>query len=199
MHEINAREGPWASCGRDRMKAVPKPTSPASALARLPKLGLVRTYVWEKPVRISHWLMFFAFIALSFTGLYMHRPFLLTSGRASFLMARMRFIHVVSGFVLIAAIALALLLVFQRQLLGALVVLRSHPPQAMGGHGSDARVLPVHALRSRPPRGPQPSGRIFIRDHLSADSGRDSDRARSCTVRCWGILSCISSPTGCRC
>jgi len=86
---------------------VAKPTSPASALARLPKLGLVRTYVWEKPVRISHWLMFFAFIALSVTGLYMHRPFML-SGRASFLMARMRFVHEVSGFVLIAAIALRL-------------------------------------------------------------------------------------------
>lgn len=85
---------------------MPKRTSPASALARLPKLELVRTYVWEKPVRISHWLMFFSFIALSVTGLYMHRPFLIATGRASFLMARMRFVHVVSGFVLIAAIAL---------------------------------------------------------------------------------------------
>ena len=80
--------------------------SPASGLARLPKLGLVRTYVWEKPVRISHWLMFFAFLALSFTGLYMHRPFLLVPSHASFLMAKMRFVHAVSGFVLLAAIAL---------------------------------------------------------------------------------------------
>ena len=85
---------------------MPNPTSPASGLARLPKLGLVRTYVWEKPVRISHWLMFFAFVALSFTGLYMHRPFLLVPSHASFLMARMRYVHVVSGFVLLAAIAL---------------------------------------------------------------------------------------------
>ena len=57
-------------------------------------------------MRISHWLMFFAFVSLSFTGLYMHRPFLLAAGRAPFLMAKMRFVHVVSGFVLIAAIAL---------------------------------------------------------------------------------------------
>ncbi|MGB9508433.1 MAG: Ni/Fe-hydrogenase, b-type cytochrome subunit, partial [Candidatus Acidiferrum sp.] len=85
---------------------MPKKTSPASALARLPETGLVRTYVWEKPVRISHWLMFFAFVSLSFTGLYMHRPFLLAVGREPFLMAKMRFVHVVSGFVLIAAIAL---------------------------------------------------------------------------------------------
>ena len=85
---------------------MPKKSAPASALGRLPKTELVRTYVWEKPVRISHWLMFFTFLSLSFTGLYMHHPFLLASGRASFLMARMRFVHVVSGFVLIAAIAL---------------------------------------------------------------------------------------------
>lgn len=67
---------------------------------------LVRTYVWEKPVRISHWLIFLAIASLSFTGLYMHRPFLLATGQPSFLMAKMRFVHVVSGFVLIAAFLL---------------------------------------------------------------------------------------------
>jgi Ni/Fe-hydrogenase b-type cytochrome subunit len=85
---------------------MPKRTSPASALSRLPKTGLVRTYVWEKPVRIAHWLIFFAFVVLAFTGLYIHRPFLLAGGRAPFLMARMRFVHVVSGFVLTGAFAL---------------------------------------------------------------------------------------------
>ncbi len=84
---------------------MPRTSKPASALARFPKWELVRTYVWEKPVRIAHWLIFFAFIALSFTGLYMHRPFLTPSGRAPFLMAKMRFVHVVSGFVLIGAFA----------------------------------------------------------------------------------------------
>ena len=84
----------------------PKKSSPASALSQLPKTELVRTYVWEKPVRISHWLIFLTFISLSFTGLYMHRPFLLSLGRPSFLMAKMRFVHVVSGFVLIAAMLL---------------------------------------------------------------------------------------------
>ena len=63
---------------------MPKPVSPASALSRLPKAGLVRTYVWEKPVRIAHWLIFFAFVSLAFTGLYIHRPFLLSGGRARF-------------------------------------------------------------------------------------------------------------------
>ena len=84
---------------------MPRTSKPASALARLPKTELVRTYVWEKPVRIAHWLIFFAFLSLAFTGLYMHRPFLVPAGRAPFLMARMRFVHVVSGFVLIGAFA----------------------------------------------------------------------------------------------
>jgi Ni/Fe-hydrogenase b-type cytochrome subunit len=85
---------------------VPKRRSPAAALGSLPETELVRTYVWEKPVRIAHWLIFFSFLSLAFTGMYMHRPFLFASGRAAFLMARMRFVHEVSGFVLIGAMAL---------------------------------------------------------------------------------------------
>ena len=85
---------------------VRKTTSPRSGLAGFAKADLVRTYVWEKPVRIAHWLIFFSFAALSFTGLYIHHPFLISSGHAAFLMAKMRFIHEVSGFVLIAAFIL---------------------------------------------------------------------------------------------
>lgn len=75
-------------------------------MAGFAKADLVRTYVWEKPVRVAHWLIFFSFLSLSFTGLYLYHPFLLSSGHAAFLMAKMRFVHVVSGFVLIAALIL---------------------------------------------------------------------------------------------
>ena len=85
---------------------MPKTPSPKSMLASRPRTELVRTYVWELPVRIAHWLIFFAIASLSFTGLFMHRPFLLPSGQAPFLMAMVRFVHVVSGFVLISAFAL---------------------------------------------------------------------------------------------
>jgi Ni/Fe-hydrogenase b-type cytochrome subunit len=74
-------------------------------LAGRPETELVRTYVWELPVRIAHWLIFFAILSLSFTGLFMHRPFLAPAGQAPFLMATVRFVHVVSGFVLIGAFA----------------------------------------------------------------------------------------------
>jgi Ni/Fe-hydrogenase 1 B-type cytochrome subunit len=58
------------------------------------------------PVRVAHWLIFFAIASLSFTGLYIHRPFLAPSGISPFLMADIRFVHVLSGFVLIAAFTL---------------------------------------------------------------------------------------------
>ena len=85
---------------------MPKTPSPKSELARRPGTELVRTYVWELPVRIAHWLIFFAMATLSLTGLFMHSPFLLPSGQAPFLMAKVRFVHEVSAFVLIGAFAL---------------------------------------------------------------------------------------------
>ena len=84
---------------------MPRNVSPASVLARRPETELVRTYVWELPVRIAHWLIFFAFASLSVTGLFIHHPFLLPSGQAPFFMATARFVHVLSGFVLICAFA----------------------------------------------------------------------------------------------
>ena len=128
-----------------------KLASPRRALARLPETELVRTYVWEKPVRIAHWLIFFAIASLAFTGLYIHRPFLTPAGQAPFLMATMRFIHVVSGFVLIARVRVARLLVLQGQLLGEVVRLTSPSiAQQWRGMGSMLEFYSVHALRSRP-------------------------------------------------
>lgn len=83
-----------------------KRTSPKSGLAGFAKADLVRTYVWEKPVRIAHWLIFFSILFLSFTGLYIYHPFLYSPSDAAFLMAKMRLIHEVAGFVLIVAFIL---------------------------------------------------------------------------------------------
>jgi len=84
---------------------LPNTPSPTLMLASSPKTELVRTYVWELPVRIAHWVIVFSIASLSLTGLFMHRPFLVPSGQAPFLMATVRFVHVVSGFVLISAFA----------------------------------------------------------------------------------------------
>ena len=41
---------------------------------------LVRVYVWQIPVRVTHWLIAGSIILLSVTGLYIGRPFMTVSG-----------------------------------------------------------------------------------------------------------------------
>ena len=44
---------------------------------------LVRVYVWEWPVRLAHWLIVISLFFLSWTGLYIGSPFLISSGEAT--------------------------------------------------------------------------------------------------------------------
>ena len=69
---------------------------------------LVRVYVWELPVRISHWFIVLSVVVLSFTGYYMHNPFIMSHSRLAYLMGTMRFIHVLAGFVFLSAFLLRL-------------------------------------------------------------------------------------------
>lgn len=46
--------------------------------------GLVRIYVWELPVRITHWLVALSIFVLAFTGFYLGDPFLVVPGQARF-------------------------------------------------------------------------------------------------------------------
>ncbi|MBW6510276.1 MAG: Ni/Fe-hydrogenase, b-type cytochrome subunit [Desulfuromonadales bacterium] len=55
-------------------------------------------YVWEGPVRIIHWLNFFCIIILSFTGYFIHDPFM-SSAQHPYIMGHMRHIHYVTGVV----------------------------------------------------------------------------------------------------
>jgi len=73
-----------------------------------PAFPTVRVYVWELPVRVSHWFIFLPVVVLSFTGYYIHNPFIVAKSTTTFLMATMRFIHVVAGFVFISAFLLRL-------------------------------------------------------------------------------------------
>ena len=71
-----------------------------------PAFPPVRVYVWEQPVRVSHWFIFLTVVLLSFTGYYIHNPFIVAKSSTPFLMATIRFIHVVTGFVFISAFLL---------------------------------------------------------------------------------------------
>lgn len=88
------------------MNATSQPaTSAAVRLAR--RENTVRVYVWQWPVRIAHWTIFFSILVLGFTGYYMYDPFIISRGTSSvFLMAQMRFVHEVAAFVFIGAVLL---------------------------------------------------------------------------------------------
>ena len=73
-----------------------------------PAFPPVRVYVWELPVRVSHWFVFLPIVVLSFTGYYMHNPFIVAKSSTTYLMATMRFIHEVAGAVFISAFLLRL-------------------------------------------------------------------------------------------
>jgi len=70
--------------------------------------GYGRRYVWEFPIRLSHWVNAIAIAALVLTGLYIGAPILHPSGEAykNFLMGRMREVHFAFGFALLIGIAI---------------------------------------------------------------------------------------------
>ena len=54
-----------------------------------------RIYVWELPVRLTHWLIVGSVVVLAATGIYMGRPFITVTGEARdhFVMGTMRVVH----------------------------------------------------------------------------------------------------------
>jgi Ni/Fe-hydrogenase 1 B-type cytochrome subunit len=66
-----------------------------------------RIYVWEVPVRLTHWLNVIAIVVLSFTGYYIANPYILVSERepyASYFMGTMRYIHFVAAFIFVTSL-----------------------------------------------------------------------------------------------
>jgi Ni/Fe-hydrogenase 1 B-type cytochrome subunit len=62
-----------------------------------------RVYVWEVPVRLTHWVIVLAILALSGTGFYIGDPIF---GGSVSLMAWMRGAHRITAYVFIAAVLL---------------------------------------------------------------------------------------------
>jgi Ni/Fe-hydrogenase 1 B-type cytochrome subunit len=65
-------------------------------------------YVWELPVRLTHWVTVASIAILTITGLYIAHPFINTIGPASsqYLMGVVRFIHFLTAFVFTASVLL---------------------------------------------------------------------------------------------
>ncbi len=62
-----------------------------------------KVYVWEVPVRLTHWLNVLSILALSVTGLYIGAPFMHAANENRFIMAQMRYIHFISSYVLLVS------------------------------------------------------------------------------------------------
>jgi Ni/Fe-hydrogenase 1 B-type cytochrome subunit len=73
--------------------------------------GIVRVYVWEIPVRVTHWLIASSIVVLSATGLYIGHPFITVSGPASqrFVMGWIKVIHGYTAYVFVAAVIVRLI------------------------------------------------------------------------------------------
>lgn len=83
--------------------------SAASAVAGFPPrsaVGALRVYVWELPVRISHWLIALSVTVLAVTGFYIGNPFIIVSGpaRDHFVMGWMKVIHYYAAMVFTLAV-----------------------------------------------------------------------------------------------
>lgn len=58
-----------------------------------------RVYVWEFPIRLTHWLFVISIAAFSVTGIYIGSPYLYAVSSKQYIMGWMRFIHFVSAYV----------------------------------------------------------------------------------------------------
>lgn len=92
--------------------AVPLPNIPlpsVDAVALLPagpKLIAARKYVWEFPIRLTHWVNAISIAVLFLTGLFIATPILMPGGEAAnhFVMGRMREVHFAFGFALMLGV-----------------------------------------------------------------------------------------------
>lgn len=84
----------------------PVPGDPAVS----PADELVRVYVWQIPVRLSHWLTVAAIMVLAVTGGYIADPFLVPPGGS--VMTTVRFIHMVAAFTFLGSVILRIYWMF---------------------------------------------------------------------------------------
>jgi Ni/Fe-hydrogenase 1 B-type cytochrome subunit len=66
---------------------------------------LKKIYVWEAPVRVTHWLNVLCLLVLAFTGVYIGRPFISGTGNEEYIMGWCRFIHYATAYVFVVSVA----------------------------------------------------------------------------------------------
>jgi Ni/Fe-hydrogenase 1 B-type cytochrome subunit len=92
---------------------VAQPRSFADARHPDKKLGpAVAVYVWQYPLRLFHWGMVISIGVLSFTGYYIHDPFIVGQVNHPFMMGWFRFVHETFGMLFIALFLMRIYLFF---------------------------------------------------------------------------------------
>ncbi len=66
-----------------------------------PTMERVRVFVWQIPVRLTHWVTFSTLIVLAVTGSYIADPFLFSPGQDT--MRLVRFVHIVAAYTFVAS------------------------------------------------------------------------------------------------
>jgi Ni/Fe-hydrogenase 1 B-type cytochrome subunit len=86
----------------------------AASMAPQSASEIVRVYVWEVPVRITHWVIAGAIVVLSVTGFYIGYPFVSVAGpaRQHFVMGWMKVIHAWAAYVFIGAVVVRIVWMF---------------------------------------------------------------------------------------
>ena len=72
----------------------------------------IAVYVWQYPLRLVHWGLVLSIAALSFTGYYIHNPFIIGQIKTPFLMGWFRFTHETFGMLFIGFFLLRIYLFF---------------------------------------------------------------------------------------
>lgn len=70
----------------------------------MPKTPKYKHYIWELPVRCSHWLSVAAIFILAVTGFFIGTPFSFGSSASDFTMGWIRFVHFAAGYLLAVSV-----------------------------------------------------------------------------------------------
>ena len=87
----------------------------AQIVERHPRMRVgqaIAVYVWQYPLRLVHWGLVLCIGVLSFTGYFIHNPFIVGQTSARFMMGWFRFVHESFGMAFIAFFLLRLCLFF---------------------------------------------------------------------------------------
>jgi len=87
----------------------------ATRIDRHPRMRVgtaIAVYVWEYPLRLFHWALVISLCGLSFTGYYIHNPFIVGQTKTPFLMGWFRFAHEAFGMVFISIFLIRIVLLF---------------------------------------------------------------------------------------